>query len=111
MAYEITILFMSIRTTQKYIYLSIYYALQLYSSDILGSFLEKDVPKTNQLSPIIKRNHVTIWNWIQIYKPTKDHSIQKKESNGIHYRSMKHLLKVSNEYVWLYMVPIEPIDK
>jgi putative transposase len=64
------------------VYLSIYYALQLllYSSGL--SLLERR-PK-DQLSPIIKRNHVSIWNWIQKYKPQK--FIKKEESNGIHYR-------------------------
>ena len=60
---------MSIRTPQKYIY----YALQLlYSS---GLSLRKT---SERLFPIIKRNHVSIWNWIQWYKPQKILQKRKK---------------------------------
>jgi len=88
---------MSIRTPPKYIY----YALQLYSSGL-------SLRKTSQrLSPIIKRNHVSIWNWIQKYKPQK--FIQKKKK-VMEFIIDETLLKVSNEYVWLW-VAIEPIDR
>jgi putative transposase len=89
---------MSIRTLQKYIY----YALQSYYSGLSKR-------KTSQrLSPIIKRNHVSIWNWIQMYKPQK---IIQKKRKVMEFIIDETLLKVSNEYVWLYMVAIEPIDK
>ena len=88
---------MSIRTPPKYIY----YALQLYSSGL-------SLRKTSQtLSPIIKRNHVSIWNWIQKYKPQK---IIQKKKKVMEFIIDETLLKVSNEYVWLW-VAIEPIDK
>ena len=49
------------RTSSKYVY----YALQLYFSGL-------SLRKTSQrLSQFIKRNHVSIWNWIQRYKPRK----------------------------------------
>jgi putative transposase len=88
---------MSIRTPPKYIY----YALQLYSSGL-------SLRKTSQrLSPIIKRNHVSIWNWIQKYKPQK---IIQKKKKVMEFIIDETLLKVSNEYVWLW-VAIEPIDR
>ena len=89
---------MSIRTPQKYIY----YALQLYSS---GLSLRKT---SERLFPIIKRNHVSIWNWIQWYKPQK---ILQKRKKVMEFIIDETLLKVSNEYVWLWVVAIEPIDK
>ena len=88
---------MSIRTPPKYIY----YALQLYSSGL-------SLRKTSQrLSPIIKRNHVSIWNWIQSYKPQKILQKKKKVMEFIIYKTMP---KVSNESVRL-CVAIHPIDK
>ncbi len=88
---------MSIRTPQKYIYS----ALQLYSSGL-------SLRKTSQrLYPIIKRNHVSIWNWIQKYKPQK---IIQKKKKVMEFIIDETLLKVSNEYVWL-CVAIEPIDR
>src|SRR3954454_20956866 len=89
---------MSIKTPQKYIN----NALQLYSSGL-------SLRKTSQrLFPIIKRNHVSIWNWIQSYKPQK---ILQKKKKVMEFIIDETLLKVSNEYVWLCMVAIEPIDK
>jgi putative transposase len=88
---------MSIRTPQKYIYS----ALQLYCSGL-------SLRKTSQrIFPIIKRNHVSIWNWIQSYKPQK---ILQKKKKVMEFIIDETLLKVSNEYVWLW-VAIEPIDK
>ncbi|MBV9176380.1 MAG: hypothetical protein JO297_05030, partial [Nitrososphaeraceae archaeon] len=52
-----------------------------------------------RLSSIIKRNHVSIWNWIQKYKPQK--FIQKKKK-VMEFIIDETLLKVSNEYVWLW---------
>ena len=80
---------MSIRTPPKYIY----YALQLYSS---GVYLRKTFQR---LSPIIKRNHISIWNWIQKYKPQK---IIQKKKKVMEFIIDETLLKVSNEYVYGY---------
>src|SRR5436853_4658869 len=88
---------MSIRTPQKYIY----YALQLYSSGL-------SLRKTSQrLYPIIKRNHVSIWNWIQKYKPQK---IIQKKKKVMEFIIDETLLKVSNECA-LLCVAFEPLDK
>jgi putative transposase len=85
------------RTSSKYIY----YALKLYFS---GLSLRKT---SEHLSPFIKRNHVSIWNWIQRYKPSKISQKRKKVSEFIIDET---LLKVRNEFVWLW-IAIEPIDK
>jgi putative transposase len=85
------------RTSSKYIY----YALKLYFS---GLSLRKT---SEHLSPFIKRNHVSIWNWIQRYKPSKISQKRKKVSEFIIDET---LLKVRNEFVWLW-IAIESIDK
>jgi putative transposase len=43
-----------------------------------------------------------------MYKPQK---IIQKKRKVMEFIIDETLLKVSNEYVWLYMVAIEPIDK
>ena len=86
------------RTSSKYIY----YALKLYFS---GLSLRKT---SEHLSPFIKRNHVSIWNWIQRYKPSKISQKRKKVSSE--FIIDETLLKVRNEFVWLW-IAIEPIDK
>src|SRR5215208_3400794 len=88
---------MSERTSLKYIY----YALQLYSSGL-------SLRKTSQhLSLIIKRNHVSVWNWIQKYKPKK---ILQKRNKIQEFIVDETLLKVGNQYVWVW-VAIEPLAK
>src|SRR5512133_2206544 len=87
------------RTPSKYIY---YYALQLYFSGL-------SLRKTSQrLSQFIKRNHISICNWIQRYRPKK--ILQKKRKVSSEFISDETLLKVGENYVWLW-VAIEPIDK
>ena len=57
----------------------VYYALHLYASSL-------SLRKTaKHLSLLIKRNHVSIWNWIQKYK-AKEHILKEKQSLGIHNR-------------------------
>ena len=85
------------RTPSKYIY----YALHLYFS---GLSLRKT---SQQLSQFVKRNHISIWNWIQWYKPKK--IIQKKRKVS-EFIIDETLLKVGENYVWLW-IAIEPIDK
>jgi putative transposase len=85
------------RTPSKYIY----YALQLYFSGL-------SLRKTSQrLSQFIKRNHISIWNWIQCYKPKK---ILQKKMKVSEFIIDETLLKVGENYVWLW-VAIEPIYK
>jgi putative transposase len=55
----------------------------------------------------IKRNHFSIWNWIQKYKPEKLSSEKKKVSE---YVIDETVIKVGPEYVWIW-VAIEPKNK
>jgi putative transposase len=77
------------------------YALQLYFS---GLSLRKT---SQQLSQFIKRNHVSIWKWIQRYKPRKIFQKRRKVSEFIIDET---LLKVGNQYARLW-IAIDSIDK
>lgn len=86
------------RTPSKYIY----YALHLYFSGLLS------LRKTSEhLLPFIKRNHVSIWNWIQHYKPTK---IWQKRTKISQFIIDETLIRVGREVVWLW-IAIEPKSK
>jgi putative transposase len=50
---------------------------------------------------------VSIWNWIQKYKPQNISSIKMKISE---YIIDETLIKVGSENIWLW-VAIEPIDR
>jgi putative transposase len=79
------------RTSSKYIN----YALQLYFS---GLSLRKT---SERISQFITRNHVSIWNWIQRYKPKKIFQTGCKLSEFIIDET---LIKVGNDYyVWLWV--------
>ena len=62
---------------------------------------------SQQLSHFIKRNHVTIWNWIQKYHPQRISSKSKRISEFIIDET---LFKVGSEYICLW-VAIEPTNK
>jgi putative transposase len=85
------------RTPSKYIY----YAFHLYFS---GLSLRKT---SEHLLPFIKRNHVSIWNWIQHYKPTKTWQRRTKISQFIIDETV---IRVGREVVWLW-IAIEPKSK
>jgi len=85
------------RTPSEYIG----YGLYLYFS---GLSLRR---ASKMLSYFIRRNHLTIWNWIQKYKPQKIKSKRKKVSEYIVDETM---LKVGSEYIWLW-IAIEPENK
>ena len=53
---------------------------------------------------LIKRNHVSIWNWIQRYKPEKIASKRKKIEE---YIIDETIIKVGSNYIWLW-IAIEP---
>jgi putative transposase len=79
------------RTPSKYIY----YALYLYFS---GLSLRKT---SEHLLPFVKRNHVSIWNWIQHYRPKK--ILQRKRRKVQEFIvDDKTLLKVGSQYVWVW---------
>lgn len=82
------------RTPSKYVY----YGLHLYFS---GLSLRK---ASERLSQLFKRNHISIWNWIQKYHVKRISSKRKRISEFIVDET---LLKVGSEYVWLW-VAIEP---
>jgi putative transposase len=72
--------------------------LQLCSS---GLSLRKT---SERLSALIRRNHVSIWNWIQRYKPKRLFQPERTISEFIIDEA---LIKVGSDYVWL-SVAIEP---
>jgi putative transposase len=85
------------RTPSKYVY----YGLHLYFS---GLSLRK---ASERLSRLYKRNHVSIWNWIQKYKPQK---LQSTRSKVLEYIVDETMLKVGSELIWLW-VAIEVENK
>ena len=80
----------------------IYHGLYLYFS---GLSLRRT---SQQLSCFIKRNHVSIWNWIQKYHPQRISSKSKRISEFIIDET---LFKVGSEYIWLWVATIEPTNK
>ena len=72
----------------------IYHGLYLYFS---GLSLRRT---SEQLSCFIKRNHVTIWKWIQKYNPQKISTKRRKISEFIIDET---LIKVGSEYIWLWV--------
>lgn len=73
----------------------------VYTSQV---FLRKD---SERLSLLFKRNHVSIWNWIQKYKPQK---MQSRRRKVLEYIIDEAMLRVGSEYIWLW-VAIEPRNK
>jgi putative transposase len=70
--------------------------LQLYSSGLSLRNTSK------RLLPFIKRNHVSVWNWIQKYKPRK---ILQKRKKIKEFIVDETLLKVDNEYMYGFGLP------
>ncbi|MDR4492571.1 MAG: DDE-type integrase/transposase/recombinase [Candidatus Nitrosocosmicus sp.] len=82
------------RTPSEYICYGLYLYLYLYFS---GLSLRKT---SERLSYCIKRNHVTIWNWIQKYQPK---IIKTKQRRICEFIVDETLLKVGSEYTWLWV--------
>ncbi len=78
------------------------YALYFYFS---GLSLRRTAERLS--SCFIKRNHVSIWNWIQKYKPIK---ISSKRKNVSEFIVDETLIKIGSGYVWLW-VAVESINK
>ena len=60
---------------------------------------------------LVKISHVSIWNWIQKYKPNR--MLSKKKNNIDEYSCIQKdetAVKVGSELIWLW-VAIEPKDK
>ena len=92
------IMFKRIRTPLEYID----YSLQSYSSGL-------SLRKTSQrLLPLIKGSHISIWNWIQRYKPKKIIQGRKRIAEFIIDET---LIKAGNEYVWLLWIAVKPANK
>ena len=85
------------KTPSKYVY----YGLYLYFSGLL---LRR---AAERLSYIFKRNHVSIWNWIQKYHPKR---ISSKRKRIAEYIIDETLIKVGSQYIWLW-VAIEPRNR
>lgn len=51
-------------------------------------------------SCFIKRNHVSIWNWIQRYNPKK---ISSKKSKVLEYVIDETVIKIGSELIWLWV--------
>ena len=62
---------------------------------------------SERLACFVKRNHVSIWNWIQKYNTQKIASKKKKVDEFIIDETV---IKVGSEVIWLW-VAIEPKDK
>jgi putative transposase len=78
------------------------YGLYLY---FLGlSF--RNTAKALSFLKIAKISHVSIWNWIQKYKPWKYLRIRKIKE----YIIDETVIKVGSELIWLWVV-IEPTNK
>ena len=85
------------RTPSRYVY----YGLHLY---FLGLSLRK---ASERLSQLYKRNHVSVWNWIQKYQPKLIKTKQRRISEFILDET---LLKVGSELIWLW-IAIEPENR
>ena len=85
------------KTPPEYVYRGLY----LYFSGL-------SLRRTSQrLSCSIKRNHVTIWNWIQKYKPQL---IDTKQRRLREFIIDETLIKVGADLIWLW-VAIEPENR
>jgi putative transposase len=86
------------RTPSEYIS----YGLYFY---VLGLSLRKAVDR--RFYGFIKRNHVSIWNWIQKYNPQK---ISTKKEKISAYVIDETVIIVGSEFIWVW-VDIEPESK
>lgn len=59
------------------------------------------------LNRFVHRSHVSVWKWVQKYKP-KRVSSKRKKING--FIVDETLIKIGSEFTWLW-VAIEPKDK
>ncbi len=85
------------RTPSKYVC----YGLYLYFS---GLSLRRT---SERLAFLVKRNHVSVWNWIQKYRPQKLSHCRRRV---LEYLVDETLIKVGSEYIWLW-VAIEPENR
>ena len=62
---------------------------------------------SERLAFLVKRNHVSIWNWIQKYHPQKLSYRRRKISE---YVVDETLIKVGSQYIWIW-IAIEPKNR
>jgi transposase-like protein len=69
------------------------------------SFSGLSLRKVSQqyLSPFIKRNNVSIWNWIPHYKPEKKKFHRKRRRKYEFIVNDETLIKVGNKLVWVWV--------
>ncbi len=99
-------IFRNSRTPSEYIG----YGLYFYFS---GLSLRKAADSRLSADCFIKRNHVSIWNWIQKYNPQKISSQRKRKfSEYSCIQKDETVIKVGSEYIWIWWVAtIEPESK
>ena len=79
-----------------------------YTCILLGLSL-MNTAKTLYFLHLIKISHVSIWNWIQKYKPKKiSNKIKKKDIDE--YIIYETAIKAGSELIWLWVV-IKPKDR
>jgi putative transposase len=66
----------------------------------------RNAAKALSFLKIIKISHVSIWNWLQKYKPWKYY--KKKKINE--YMIDETAIKAGSELIWIWIV-MEPTDK
>jgi putative transposase len=55
---------------------------------------------SERLSQVYKRNHVSIWNWIQKYKPQQ---LLSRKRRVLEYIVDETMLKVGTQLIWLWV--------
>ena len=79
------------------------YGLYLY----FHGLSTRNVTKALSFLHIVKRSHVSIWNWIQKYKP---HKISAKRTKTSEFIVDETAIKAGSELIWLW-VAIEPKNR
>jgi hypothetical protein len=68
----------------------------------------RKVAKALSFLHIVKRNHVSIWKWIQTYKPAKLTSKRRKISEFV---VVETIIQVSSEFLLLWTETTEPKNR
>jgi putative transposase len=89
------VIFRNSRTPSEYIG----YGLYFYFSGL--SLRKAAVDSRLSADCFIKRNPVSIWNWIQKYNPQMVSSKKKKISEYSCIQKDETVIKVGSEYIWV----------
>jgi len=60
----------------------------------------RNVTKALSFLHIVKRSHVSIWNWIQKYKP---HKMSAKKTKTSEFIVDETAIKAGSELIWLWV--------